>query len=113
MWALFAGNLDGGKGGSVDPVVRSERLLVSWDGELTKHQIKNTTFGLEVEFENTETKGRMWAVFMYASIDENTRTEQWQEVITRSEQWETQWLLGGDFTKIRMPHEKKWWESQN
>lgn len=61
--------------------------------EVTIHQIQSTSYHIEVEFETIETKGRMWAIFVYASIKERTITEQWQELWTRKRNWEDKWIL--------------------
>lgn len=54
-----------------------------------------------MEFELVKTKGRLWATFIYASIKDRTRAEQWQDPLMKSRQWgidgfwgETSMILG-------------------
>lgn len=58
-----------------------------------------------------ETNGRMWAIFVYASIRDRIRKDQWDELLSKSRQWGDRWILGkggrwGDFNEIREPGEK-------
>lgn len=87
-------------------LVRSGELLLGLGSEITIHQIQSTSYRIEMEFETAETKGRMWVIFVYASIKERTRTGQWQELWTRKRKWEDKWILRGDFNDIRNPKEK-------
>lgn len=91
---------------AVDPVGRSGGLLVGWSRNTMVHQIKCSTFCLEVEFETSETNGKIWAAFVYASNCERVRKDQWQELKDRMNCWGDRWVLGGDFNEIRKPHEK-------
>lgn len=50
----------------------------------------------------------MWAVFLYASIRDKIRCEQWQELIRRSRSLGDRWILGSDFNDIRDPDDKEW-----
>lgn len=54
---------------------RSGELLLGWEKEVTIYQVQCTSFSIEVEFETVETKGSMWAIFVYASNRDNVRYE--------------------------------------
>lgn len=86
---------------------RSGGLLLGWGENITIHNIQENAFCVEVEFEGAETNGKMRAIFVYVSTRDRTRSEQWQELIRRSQQWGDNWILGGDFNDIRDPGEKK------
>lgn len=43
----------------VNPIGRSGGLLLGWDRNVTIYQIRNTTFSIEVEFETTNSRGKM------------------------------------------------------
>lgn len=62
--------------GIVNPIGRSGGLLLGWAEGVTVHQIKGSSFCIEVEFESVETKRKMWAVFIYTSNKEKERVEQ-------------------------------------
>lgn len=52
----------------------------------------------------------MWAIFVYASMDERIRREQWEDLIQKREQWGRKLgdqRGGGDFNDIRTSDEKK------
>lgn len=54
-----------------------------------------------------ETMGRKWVVFVYASVKERVRTEQWQELYIKSRKYGDKWMLGCDFNDISYPQEKR------
>lgn len=91
---------------AIQLVRKSGELLPGLGSEVTIHHIQSTSYCIEVEFETVGTKGRIWAIFLYGSIKERTRTEQWQELWTRKRKWIDKWILGGDFNDIRNPKEK-------
>lgn len=91
----------------VEPVGKSGGLLLGWGSEVTVHQIYSTDYSIEVEVESTDTNGRVWAIFIYASIREKVRAKQWQELWTRHSMWGDNWILGGDLNDIRTPEEKQ------
>lgn len=66
---------------------------MSWTEEVNVYQMKSSTFSLEIEFQTPKTKGRIWAVFVYASNNEKVRTEQWEELWTTRGKWGTKWIL--------------------
>lgn len=66
----------------------------------------DVSFSIEVEFEVSESEGKTWAIFVYASNKEKTRMEQWQELLDRKGDWGNKWILGEDFNDIRHPSEK-------
>lgn len=92
---------------AVDLVGRSGGLLLGWGTAVTVHQVLSTSYSIEIELEMTETKGRIWAVFVYASVKEKVRQEQWRDLLMRSRNWGDRWVLGGDFNDIKSPVEKK------
>lgn len=55
----------------------------------------NTTFGIEVEFETADSRGKLWGVFVYASNKDGIRKDQWMELLQRNAQWGSRWVLGG------------------
>lgn len=55
---------------TIEPVEKSGGMLLGWRSEVTVHQIHSIDYSIEVEFESAESKGRMWAIFIYASIRE-------------------------------------------
>lgn len=59
----------------VNPIDRSGSLLLGWDRNVTIYQIRNITFSIEVEFEAADSRGKMWAIFIYASNREKIRIE--------------------------------------
>lgn len=100
----------------VDPLGKSGGLLVGWGRDVTIHTIQLSDFCVEVEtiqlsdlvtFEGLETNGRMWAIFVYASIKGGIKSEQWQKLISRKQRWGENWILGRHFNAIRDPGEKK------
>lgn len=54
---------------------------MGWDKDVTVHQIVNTSFSIEVEFETSDSGGKMWAIFVYLSNKEKQRKEQWGELL--------------------------------
>lgn len=80
---------------------------MGWDCAVTVHQLYSTEYSIEVEFESADTKGKLWAIFVYASISEKVRAKQWQALRDRSSRWGDRWILGGDLNNIRTPEEKK------
>lgn len=73
---------------------------------MTVYQIVSSEFSIEVDFETMETQGIIWAIFVYANNKEKVRAEQWQELWTKSGQWGSKWILGGEFNDIRKPQKK-------
>lgn len=59
----------------VDPVGKSGGLLLELGSEVTIHQLHSTEYSIEVEIESADTKGKMWVIFIYASIREKVRAE--------------------------------------
>lgn len=45
-------------------------MLEGWGNDVTVHQILGNLYSVEV------TKGKIWAIFIYASIKEKLRSEQ-------------------------------------
>lgn len=60
---------------AVEPNGRSGGLLLGWGFGVTIHQIMHTTYTIEVEFASSETIGKVWAFFVYASIRDRDRKE--------------------------------------
>lgn len=71
----------------VDPIGKSAGLLLGWFEDVTIHQIFSSRFSLEVEFETVDTKGKMWAVFIYASNKEKDHMDQWNDLWSKKGQW--------------------------
>lgn len=63
---------------------KSGGLLVRWGHGVTIYQIQHTYFSLELELETADSNRKMWAVFLYASIRDNERHDQWQHLLLRS-----------------------------
>lgn len=51
------------------------------------YQILSTSYSVEVEFESTDTRGKVCVVFVYARVKNRIRLEQWEELYTKSKQW--------------------------
>lgn len=64
----------------VDPEERSGGLLLGQSSDVIVHQIHSNSYSIEVEFETTKTKGKIWDIFIYASIKDKVRAKQWQEL---------------------------------
>ena len=92
---------------TVEPKGKSGGLLLGWEREVSVHQIINTKFSIEVEFETVDIRGKTWAVFVYASNKEGVRKEQWKELLSRKGSWGSNWCLGGDLNDIREQDEKR------
>lgn len=60
---------------AVEPNGKSGGLLLGWDEGVTVHQVRNSSFYIELEFETSKTNGSMWAIFVYASNNEKVRVE--------------------------------------
>lgn len=71
------------------------------------YQILSTSYSVEVEFESTDTRGKVWVGFVYADVNKRIRLEQWEELYTKSRQWGYRWILRGDFNDIRVPEHKR------
>lgn len=84
----------------VDPEGRSGGLLVGWGHDVIVHQILGCSYSVEVEFETPETKGKIWAIFIYASIKEKLRSEQWRELLQKKKKWGENWIMGGGISMI-------------
>lgn len=80
---------------AIDPTGKSGGLLIGWGIGVTVCQILSTAYIVEVEFEVAEAKGKMWAIFVYASVKDKVRTEQWHELYIKSRPWGYRWILGG------------------
>lgn len=51
------------------------------------YEILSTNYSFEMELEMTETKGRVWVVFVYASVKEKLREDRWHNLYVWSIQW--------------------------
>lgn len=56
---------------------------MGWGNDVTVYQILGNSYSVEVEFETSETKEKVWAIFIYASIKEKLRSEQWRELLQK------------------------------
>lgn len=61
------------------------------DSGVVIHQIYSTEYSIEVEFESTDTNGKLWAIFVYASTREKVREDQWHALWDRSRRWRDRW----------------------
>lgn len=63
-----------------NPIGKSAGLLLGWSKDVTIHQIISSGFSIEVELEPADTKGKIWAVFVYTSNKEKEHLDQWHEL---------------------------------
>ncbi|GER38816.1 RNA-directed DNA polymerase (reversetranscriptase)-related family protein [Striga asiatica] len=49
---------------------------------------------------------RIWAIFVYASVEQEERKSQWQMLIRHHLRWGDLWFIGGDFNDILSNEEK-------
>lgn len=85
---------------AVNPRGRSGGLLIFWSLNVQVIQVVTSPFSIEVEFQCSETKGSWWGVFVYCSVDEKERREQWLELSRRRQNWGDRWFLGGGILMI-------------
>lgn len=78
-----------------EPQGRKGGMLAAWNQNIEVKQIKLNDFCVELLVED-ETEGTpFWVIFVHASTDARERRRQWEYLITRKEQWGTQWVMGG------------------
>lgn len=71
----------------VEPCGKSGGMLVGWQEDVVILQIRKNDYYLEVELEETDTKKKMWAIFVHASIEERVRRNLWEELVGKREKW--------------------------
>lgn len=82
----------------MDSVGRSASLLVGRTKEVTVHRIISSRFSIEMEFETSESKGKLWTIFVYVSNKERERMDQWHELWSKK----ASGVLGGFLVAILM-----------
>ncbi|GER33388.1 hypothetical protein STAS_09522 [Striga asiatica] len=97
----------GDRWSAFDPEGKSGGLLLLWDENVHIFQIKKNSFCFQVEFWDESKDKTCWAIFLYASTNNNTRQEQWNFLLQEQVNWGDYWFAGGDWNDTTCPEEKK------
>lgn len=73
---------------------------MGWREDVTIHKYVDHNLSLKLNLRILETRGRMWAIFIYASNKEKERVDQWNELWSRKGLWGDNLILGGDLNWI-------------
>ena len=90
----------------VDHVGKAGGLAVMWKQELRVKKVLFSSFTIELQIEDEETRVNWWCICVYASTDVGIRREQWEVVTRRSALWGEYWAVMGDFNDITSNDEK-------
>lgn len=100
---------------AVEPEGQSGGLLLCWSKDTIVYHIVTSSFGIEVEFETQESKGKCWGVFLYISSSNDIAASQWEYLLDQKRKWGENWFLVGDINDIKESDEQKgdcFWQFQ-
>lgn len=92
---------------AVEPEGQSGGLLLCWSKDTIVYHIVTSSFGIEVEFETQESKGKCWGVFLHISSSNEIEASQWEYLLDQKRKWAENWFLGGDINAIKESDEQK------
>ena len=77
-----------------------------WNSDIKILQVQHTSFTMEAQIENQESKCTWWLIGIYANCNDAIRKAQWTVLNRRRQLWGNNWLLARDFNDITSNFEK-------
>ncbi|XP_071912416.1 uncharacterized protein [Coffea arabica] len=82
-------------------------MALYWNSDVKILQVQHTSFTVEAQIEDQESKCLWWMIGIYANCNDAIRKVQWTVVNRRRQLWGNKWLLVEDFNDITSNSEKR------